>query len=93
MLYRPILDGSECRFSFGHTHRMTSVLTITTYTALCFPEKAESRFTQEVEEARTFETSVNIYCTTWRHIPEDSILDNHYHVNLRSERRSLVGTL
>jgi hypothetical protein len=34
-----------------------------------------------MEKARSFETSANFYRTTWRHIPEYSIL--HYHVHNR----------
>jgi hypothetical protein len=37
-----------------------------------------------VEAARTFETFVNFYQTTWRYNPEDSHLRTHRHENLKS---------
>jgi hypothetical protein len=90
---RPISDGSECRFFLRSctSHDVSS--DDNNLHSASFLWNSESRLTLKVEEAGTFETSVNICYATRRHIPEGSILVNHHHGNLRSERRSLVGTL
>jgi hypothetical protein len=43
-----------------------------------------------MEAARTFETLVNFYQTTWRYKPEDSHLRTHRRENLKSY---LLGTV
>jgi hypothetical protein len=37
-----------------------------------------------MEAARTSETLVNFYQTTWRYNPEDSHLHTHHHENLKT---------
>jgi hypothetical protein len=60
--------------------------------ACCFHHQGDEIIALIMEAARTSETSVNIYLTTWQYIPEDSELHARRRNNLKSHSRNHFPT-